>query len=400
MKKLIFVVLIIAATGAWIWYKSHDKVDIGPLYRTARITRGTLINVINATGIVKPVKEVEVGTQVNGRILKLYVDFNSTVTNNQVIALIDPDVYEAGHARDAAQLKSSAATVEQITARLVLAEKDLQRKSELAARKMLSTADLDMAMAERDALAAQLKVAQAAVEQARAAIKLSKANLDYCTIRAPVNGVIIARNVDEGQTVVSSFNAQQLYKIATDLRRIQVEASLPEADIGQIRVGQPVTFTVDAYSDTFLGSVLQIRLSASTVQNVLTYPVIVEAENPDGKLFPGMTANIAIEVARQENAQIVPAAALRFTPPGHEVDRQTPAIWLVDESGEVERRIVELGVTDHTRTAINSPVDIAEQQVAIGVQPNHKDSANTPRNPFMPNLSDSRSSTNVRRLMR
>lgn len=400
MKKLIALLLIAGAAATWYWWQQRERVEVGPCYRTAPVTHGTLINAISATGVVKPIKEVEVGTQVNGRIMKLYVDFNATVTNNQIIALIDPDVYEAAHARDAAQLKSNEATVEQIAAKLQLAEKDLLRKSELANRKMLSTAELDAITAERDALAAQLKVAYAAVEQARAAIKLSRANLEYCTIRAPVNGVIIARNVDEGQTVVSSFNAQQLYQIATDLKRIQVEASIPEADIGQIKSGQRVTFTVDAYPHTFTGAVEQIRLAATTVQNVVTYPVIVEADNPEQKLFPGMTANIAIEVERQEDVQIVPAAALRFTPPHESSTKESSGVWLVDAEGTAVRQPVTPGITDHIRTAINEPTDLVGKEVAIGLQPQEKGSGGTTRNPFFPNLGDSRSSKNVRRLIR
>ena len=399
MKTFFALLLILAAAGGgWYWHTQRTPADTAPNYRTATVKRDTVIQAIRATGTVEPIKEVAVGTQVNGRILNLYVDFNSIVTNDQIIAIIDPAVYEANHARDCAQLASNQAGVEQTAAKLSLAEKDLVRKSELANRNMLSKADLDAALAERDALAAQLKVTQASVEQSQAAVKLSKTNLDYCTIRSPVNGVVIARNVDEGQTVVSSMNAQQLYQIATDLKRIQVQASVPEADVGQIRTDQPVTFTVDAYRDTFHGTVKQIRLSATTVQNVVTYPVIVEADNPDEKLFPGMTANISIEVARKENAQTVPAAALRFSPTNLVTDIRGPKVWILDQNGEPQATSVKLGISDGTQTVIENPVDLENREVVLGFQTANAAAAAGPKNPFMPTPPGGGS--NVRRAMR
>ena len=399
MKTFFALLLILAAAGGgWYWHTQRTPADTAPNYRTATVKRDTVIQAIRATGTVEPIKEVAVGTQVNGRILNLYVDFNSIVTNDQIIAIIDPAVYEANHARDCAQLASNQAGVEQTAAKLALAEKDLVRKSELANRNMLSKADLDAALAERDALAAQLKVTQASVEQSQAAVKLSKTNLDYCTIRSPVNGVVIARNVDEGQTVVSSMNAQQLYQIATDLKRIQVQASVPEADVGQIRTDQPVTFTVDAYRDTFRGTVKQIRLSATTVQNVVTYPVIVEADNPDEKLFPGMTANISIEVARKENAQTVPAAALRFAPTNLVTDIRGPKIWMLDQNGEPQATSVKLGISDGTQIVIENPIDLENREVVLGFQTANTAAAAGPKNPFMPTPPGGGS--NVRRAMR
>ncbi len=404
MKKLLFL-LVLAALGGGGWYgyrKLHaQKVEVA--YRTATIKRDTLVQEIRATGTIQPIKQVEVGTQVNGRILKLYVDFNSIVTTDQIVALIDPAVYEATHAKDCAQLKSNEANVEQIRVKLSLAEKDFVRKAELAKRNMLSASDLDTALAERDALAAQLKISQAAVEQSKASVKLSKTNLDYCTIRSPVNGVVIARNVDEGQTVVSSMNAQKLFQIATDLKRIQVEASIPEADVGVIRTNQPVSFTVDAYHDTFRGVVKQIRLAAATVQNVVTYPVIVEADNPHEKLFPGMTANIAVEVARRENVQMIPSAALRFAPTNLVTEIRGPKVWILSQNGEPEAISVKLGISDGTNTAIETPDDLKDREVILGFQSNGQSTAAGPKNPFMPTPpggGDKQKSHNMRHAMR
>ena len=401
MKFIIILVFIAAlAGGGWYTYQKLHPKKVDVAYRTATVKRDTITQEIRATGTVQPIKEVEVGTQVNGRILNLYVDFNSAVTTGQIVALIDPAVYEANHAKDCAQLMSNQANVEQIAVKLALAEKDLSRKTELANRNMLSKADLDTVRAERDSLTAQTKIAAAAVEQSKAAVKLSKTNLDYCTIRSPVNGVVIARNVDEGQTVVSSMNAQQLFKIATDLTRIQVEASIPEADVGQIRTNQPVSFTVDAYRDTFKGVVKQIRLASTTVQNVVTYPVIVEADNPDEKLFPGMTANISVEVARKENVQIVPAAALRFMPTNLVTKVRGPKVWVLDTDKRPVAVSVKLGISDGTNTSIENPLDLDGKEVVLGVQNNGKGTAaDTPKNPFMP-AQPGGNNRNVRRAMR
>ncbi len=401
--KTFFVLLLLAAAGAggWFYYqKTHPQGEAASPYRTASISRGTVIQDIRATGTVQPIKQVEVGTQVNGPILRLYADFNSVVTANQVIAQIDPAVYDATHAKDCAQLKSNEANVEQTSAKLVLAEKDLNRKKELAARKMIAQADLDSATAERDALAAQLKVAKAAVEQSQASVKMSKTNLGYCTIRSPVDGIIIARNVDEGQTVVSSMSAQKLYQIATDLKRIQVEASIPEADVGLIRTNQPVAFTVDAYSDDFKGEVKQIRLAATTVQNVVTYPVIVEADNPGEKLFPGMTANISVEVARRENTLMVPSAALRFAPTNLTTEIRGPKVWILGTNRTPEAVAVKLGISDGTRIALVAPGDLEDKEVVLGYQGSQgSGNGGAPKNPFMPTPPGSSSARQIRRAM-
>ncbi len=401
MIKKIFIVLLVlaAAGGGWYTYEKKRPKKEPLTYRTATVTRGTVIQDIRATGTIEPIKQVEVGTQVNGRVLRLFVDFNSVVTTSQVVAQIDPALYESNHAKDCAQLKSNQATVEQIAIRLALAEKDLTRKVELAEHKMLSQSDLDVVRADRDSLSAQLKIAQASVEQSQASVKMSKTNLDYCTIRSPVDGVVIARNVDEGQTVVSSMSAQKLFQIATDLKRIQAEASIPEADVGLIRDGQPVSFTVDAYRDTFNGVVKQIRLAATTVQNVVTYPVIVEADNPGQKLFPGMTANISVEVARRENTLMIPTAALRFIPTNLVTDVRGPKIWILNEDKRPEAIAVKLDISDGSHTALATPDDLEGKEVILGFQSNQSASNGGPKNPFMPTPPGGSSNRNVRRAM-
>jgi len=400
MKKTLLALLFLAAAGGggYAYYKSRPKKE--PLaYRTATITRGTVVQDIRATGTIQPIKQVEVGTQVNGRIVRLYVDFNSIVTTNQIVAQIDPAVYEATHAKDRAQLMSNEANVEQTAIKLALAEKDLTRKSDLAARKMLAQSDLDTAASERDSLAAQLKIAKASVEQSKASVTLSQASLDYCTIRSPVDGVVIARNVDEGQTVVSSMSAQKLFQIATDLKRIQVEASIPEADVGMIRTNQPVNFSVDAYHDMFNGEVKQIRLAATTVQNVVTYPVIVEADNPDEKLFPGMTATISVEVARRENALMIPTAALRFMPTNLVTEIRGPKIWILNGDKVPKAIAVKLDISDGSHIALVTPTDLEGKEVIIGLQGSQASAGGSTKNPFMPTPPGG-SGGNMRRAMR
>ena len=335
------------------------------------------------------------------------MDYNDHVKEGDLVAQIDPTVYEAHLAQDRANLTQSVAAVEEAQAKLAQADKDLERARALAKREMVSEADLDAAVATRDTLAAQLKVAQAAVEQSKAALRLSQANLDYTTIRSPVAGVVIARNVSEGQTVVASMSAQVLFVVATDLREVQVEASIPEADIGKIRLGQSVSFNVDAHEETFTGTVAQIRLAAATVQNVVTYPVVIHATNPDIKLFPSMTANIVCEVARKTGVLKAPNAALRFKPPSTETsptraaeggagsafgkgaggrgEASRSAVWIPSPTnGPPVRVAVRLGITDGTSTELREAPGLDEGQVVmVGLAEKSAAASTTTVNPFV-----------------
>lgn len=306
------VVILIAATVA---YRSLKNGNNNNQYRTARVETGDLVQTVRATGTIEAIQQVQVGSQVTGRIIKLNADYNSRVKKDEIIAKIDPAPFKERVAQDLANLHGAQASVEQAVAKLKQAEKELERDRELASRDLISQSDLDASVANRDVLAAQLRVARASVEQNRAALRLSRTNLQYTDIISPVDGIVIARNVDEGQTVVASLSAQTIFIIATDLREIQVEGSVPEADVGKIKEGIPVTFTVDSYpNEEFHGVVSQVRMAATTVQNVVTYPVIVKADNSGDKLMPGMTANIAFEVARKKQVLKIPNAALRFKP--------------------------------------------------------------------------------------
>jgi HlyD family secretion protein len=402
MKKVLLIgvilFLIASAAGALWFFRFRSKAEAQPAFRMAPIERGDIVQLVRSTGIIQPIQLVQVGTQVNGPVIKLYVDFNDLVHEGDLVAQIDPRVYEANLARDEANLQQTLANVEQTQARLLQAERELTRSQELARRDMLSTSDLDTALSARDVLLAQLKLNRAAVDQARASLSLSRANLDYTRIRSPVNGVIIDRNVSEGQTVVASMSAQTLFQIATDLSHVQVAANIPEADIGKIAVGQPVKFTVDAYEQEFTGSVSQIRLAAVTVQSVVTYPVIILASNPNGKLFPGMTANLACEVARRADVLKIPNAALRFTPPDsanapaaarpRRGDAQPgPRLWIqTNTKAPPLSRPVKTGIGDGSMTELVEAKDLeVGQEVLIGLRGNEKNGAKTV-NPFTPQM--------------
>lgn len=337
MKRalLILVGLGILGTGGWYGWQRWGRAPKVAAFKTVRIERGSLVQSVRATGTVQPVRLVQVGTQVNGPILKLGADFNSQVHAGDVVAQIDPAVYQANLAQAEANLARTRAAVDQAGAELLKASNDLARAHGLAKRELLATSDLDAAVAAAASAEAQLKVAVAQVDQNAAALQLARANLGYTTIRAPVDGVVVSRNVDEGQTVVASMSAQTLFTIATDLRTVLISASVPEADIGQIHVGQPVSFNVDAYPTSFTGTVSQVRLASSTIQNVVTYPVIVQADNPERRLFPGMTANITCIVAESNDVLKVSNAALRFKP---EKALVTNDVTHVHEGGRAERR--------------------------------------------------------------
>ena len=363
--------------------------DGAPKYRYAPITRADVVRTVEATGTVTPrntSKGIPVGAQVNGKVIKMFVDYNSTVTNGQIVALIDPLVYEATYKSAVAQLhvnqanvKVRKAAIKTCEAELTLAEKTYARKKSLTEKSMASVAELDSAVealekarASLESAKAGLASAEASVEQSEASVSKAWADLDYCTIRSPVNGVVIARKVEEGETVVSSYNAVPVLTIAEDLKIVWVEATVPEADVGNVKVGQEVTFTADAYRRRFKGRVKQVRKAATSTNNVVTYPVIIEADNPDEMLFPGMTVTLSIETARAEDAVVVSAAAFRFRPkeedraPG-EVPRGRK-IWLEGEGGKLVPHVVSEGVSDVSFTQILGGESLEGKQAVVGYE--------------------------------
>ena len=323
---LIAIGTIIALGGfAAFEFKGQEQ----PQYFTSKADRGDIREVVEATGTINAVITVQVGSQVSGTIARLYVDFNSRVRKGQVVAQIDPPLFQGALLQARADLANAEANVASAKANLVKAKAaeiqtkaDYERAVGLARENVMSQQQLDLAKANHDSAVAAVSAAEAQVTQAvaqgqqkQAALTVAQTNLDYTTIRAPIDGTVIARNVDVGQTVAASLQAPTLFTIAQDLTKMQVYASTDESDVGMIKKGQVVTFKVDAFPrDTFTGRVSQIRMNATTVQNVVTYNTVIDFDNPELKLFPGMTAYITIPVASATNALRVPNGALRYKP--------------------------------------------------------------------------------------
>ena len=294
----IIVVVVVAGVAAGALLKPRKE----PIrYREAEITRGPIESRVSATGTLNPVDQVEVGTQVSGIIQSIYVDYNDRVRPGQVLARIDPSLLRAQKSQAEANLEKARAAADE-------AERALRRSQELRAQGLLAEADLDVVQTTRRSRLAD-------VRQAEAALELARVNLEHSTIISPIHGIVISRNVDVGQTVAASLQAPKLFQIARDLAEMQLEARVDEADIGSVREGQLVTFTVDSYPDeSFEGRVLQIRAEPIVESGVVSYVVVVRVANPEAKLLPGMTANVTVVTARRENALLVSNAALRYQP--------------------------------------------------------------------------------------
>ncbi|MEK7362634.1 MAG: efflux RND transporter periplasmic adaptor subunit [candidate division NC10 bacterium] len=440
-----FVIVLVAAGATGVWFYAQGRGGT-PKYRVARVERGPLTATVSATGNLNAVITVQVGSQVSGQIKELLADFNSQVKKGQLIARIDPDILEAKANQAKADLENAQAAVLNQTANLeraraevdnaraalagaraqtakaqvVLldAKRDLDRKTELLRKELISQSDKDTSQANHDSAAAQLeaaqaqeralasqirmseaqlgvaqallKAAQAQVKQKKAALDQALVDLDHTLIRAPVDGTVVSRNVDVGQTVAASLQAPTLFTIAQDLTQMQVDTNVDEADIGRIRVGDRVTFTVDAFpARPFSGQVVQIRKAPQVVQNVVTYNVVVGVQNPDLKLLPGMTANVRIVVDQKPSVLKVPNAALRFRPQGVQADGPArggpqgrpgggPAAptaqgrgpagraWVVGADGKPQAVNLQLGISDGNFTEVLDGALAEGQEVIVG----------------------------------
>jgi HlyD family secretion protein len=336
------------------FYRTSGGGD-APAYNTATVTRGDLVETVEATGTLDAVTTVQVGSQVSGTIASLQADFNSVVKKGQVIARLDPSLLQAQVDQAEATIVRLQADVERARVSLDDARLKLDRARALFAEGLIPRADLETADTTERQADASVKAAQAQVTQARAALNQNRVNLGHTVITAPVDGIVISRNVDVGQTVAASMSAPTLFVIAKDLTRMQVEASIDEADIGRIQPGQAVTFRVDAYPrESFTGTVVQVRLEPQVVQNVVSYVTVIDVPNPNGKLRPGMTANVEIEIARADDVLIVPNAATRFQPAGpagETLGRRDRRVWTLHD-GELQPVRIETGITNGTATAI------------------------------------------------
>jgi HlyD family secretion protein len=301
MKRFLPWVILIGGVLLIAFVVRHMRDNGTATYQTATVTRGPITQAVTATGTLNPVVNVQVGSQVSGNISKLSVDFNSQVKAGQVVAQIDPALFQATVTQAEGDLANAQAALE-------LARINAKRTQDLFARKTSAQADVDQAMATLHQAEASIKIKQGALDKA-------KADLDHCTITSPIDGVVISRSVDVGQTVAASLQAPVIFQIANDLTKMQIDSNVAEADVGVVEVGQDVDFTVDAFpNQTFHGKVVQVRNAPITVQNVVTYDTVIGVSNPDLKLKPGMTANVSIIAARKDNVLQIKNAALRYRP--------------------------------------------------------------------------------------
>jgi HlyD family secretion protein len=315
MKPVVLGVLLVGAAGIGVRAYYANRETDQPKISTAMVTRGPIRDVVAATGALQAVTTVQVGTQVSGTVSWLGADFNSIVHKGEVIARLDPSLFDTQVEQARANLAKSSADVDNAQVKVADAQQKYDRANELAMRQLIAQSDLDAAKVAVDMAEATLRSARAQGTQAQAAVNQAQLNKAHTIITAPIDGIVIGRSVDVGQTVAASLSSPTVFSIAADLAEMQVNASIDESDIGRIQPAQPVTFQVDAYpGQRFSGTVSQVRLQPSVVQNVTTYSVIIDAPNKALKLKPGMTANVAIEIAAREDAVRVPNAALRFRP--------------------------------------------------------------------------------------
>jgi HlyD family secretion protein len=420
MKMLAaFLMVVGLVAGGGYYYVQYFTGEPPTSFRTATVKRADLLATISATGTVEPEEVVDVGAQVAGRITKILVDYGSTVKQNTVLAQIDDSVYKAQVNQAAAQLARARADLRLAQAKLEQAREEWKRAESLRPQKAIAETDFILALANYKSAEATAALSEATIQQNEAALELAQTNLGYTVIKSPVDGVIIARRVNVGQTVVASLNAPSLFLIAKDLRKMEIWAQVNEADIGRIKPGLPVRFTVDAFpKETFHGEVGQVRLNAQTTQNVVTYTVVVLTDNSDLRLLPYLTANLQFEVERRAGVLQVPNAALRWRPRASLIapDARDAAvstsgprahwgkssgrggekasndhaergrIWRID--GDYVRPVeVEIGLTDGVSTEVRGR-DVQEGlEVALGeVRNEPADSGGDTTNPFAPKI--------------
>lgn len=314
--RLAAVALVVLAVLVAVWaWRQHATQAADSGYRTAPVQRGDIRVAISATGTLSAISTVDVGSQISGQVTQVLADFNDHVREGQVLARIDPSTYEAQIAQGTAAANSARATLASAQAAVRNADIDYARKDSLSQQQLVARSDVDLARAARDQARAQAKAAQAQIGQQVASTETARLNLQRTVIRSPVDGVVLTRTIEPGQTVAASLQAPVLFQIAEDLSQMQILLSVDEADIGQVKPGQSVNFTVDAFPDRqYRGTVQQVRLSSTNTNNVITYPVVVAVRNEDQTLLPGMTANAEIEVSLHRDVLAVPNAALRFHP--------------------------------------------------------------------------------------
>jgi HlyD family secretion protein len=359
--------LALLLLAALIWYGPFSgSAPLG--YQTAFVDRGPITAAVTATGTVNPVVSVQVGSQVSGKIARLFGDFNSVVTKGQVLAQIDQQPFKARVSQARAAVKSARGNLAKATNMARQRKLELDRMAALRPQAFVSQADLDLAETSYRDAEANVEVLQAELDKAEAARASAELDLGYTTIHSPVNGIVVSRNVDVGQTIAAQFQTPILFVIAQDLTRMQVNANVSESDIGGVTEGTEASFRVDAYPRQFFaGLVTQVRNAPVSIQNVVTYDVVITVANPELKLKPGMTANVTIVTARKENPLRIPNQALRFRMPDLPVDRKNPHVWLLEE-GTPRRVPVVTGIADSLFTEITEGPLKEGDAVIVGIE--------------------------------
>lgn len=351
-KYLIYGIALLAIFG--IGYKMLNRNAGGTVYKTQKIENGDIMESITASGTINPLSTVSVGSQASGRIAEIYVDYNSVVKKGQLLALIDQENAKATVQQREAALEIAKAQVNVEENNIKYYKKALNRISKLNASKYSTEKDLEAAERDYDNAVAQLTLEQAQVKQAQASLNSAQTELSYTEIKAPVDGIVISKAVEVGQTVAASFETPELFSVAEDLTKMQIEALVVEADIAKVKEGQKVRFTVDSYADDyFYGTVTQVRNEATTTSNVVTYTVVIGIDNTNMKLKPGMTANVEIITAEEKDVMLVPNQALRFYIDDSDNAKRYKdrGVWII-KNGHPERVTVKIGVSDDDNTQI------------------------------------------------
>ncbi|MDQ3495679.1 MAG: efflux RND transporter periplasmic adaptor subunit, partial [Pseudomonadota bacterium] len=370
-----FVAIVaLAAAALWFWGQRKGGDDEGR-WRTVTVERGDIRVAISATGTLSATSTVVVGSQVSGQVTEVLVDFNDRVEQGQILARIDPSSFDAQIAQGDAQVASARASLRQAEAALRNAEIDYQRKSSLVGQQLIARNDFDLARSGRDQAQAQVAAARAQITQQSASTQATRINLARTVIRSPVDGVVLMRSIEPGQTVAASLQAPELFTIAEDLGRMKIALAVDEADIGQVAAGQDVSFTADAFPERrFRGTVEQVRLAATTTNNVVTYPVVVRVDNADGTLLPGLTVNAEIEVSRRDDVLKVANAALRYKPTGVQAEALATQQAAAPRGGgmaeDLEAAVASLALSPAQRTAFDIALaDVRERQAARTAAP-------------------------------
>ncbi len=369
--KIITPILIIL--GIIYFYKSNDEKTE---FVTTKLKYDNISQIVTASGVINPLSTVIIGTQVSGTIKEIYVDFNSEVKQNQLLALIDPDVFEATVAQRQAALEIAKAQVNVQENDIIYYKKTLDRILKLKNAKYSTEKELELAQRDYDNSVAQLKLQQAQVKQAQASLDSAQTELRYTKITSPVDGIVISKSVEVGQTVAASFSTPELFSVAEDLTKMEIEASVVEADIAKVKVGQSVNFNVDSFPDkTFKGVVKQVRNKAVTTSNVVTYSVIIGIDNSELLLKPGMTANVEIITAQKNDALIAPNSALRFYLDNTKRYKEK-GVWVL-KNNIPERINIEEGISDDNNTEIISDTLRAGDEIIISQKTNDKNQKDT-----------------------